>query len=88
MGLARISHDRQIVFAHSGPKNEHFTNSLNDCPVSMATLQIEQGEKGLQRVNIAGDGAKISRISNYIVLSVALLSDDRSVMSRKGKTLV
>ena len=38
-----------------------------------------------QKVKISGDGANISRVSNYIVMSFALLSDEKEVMSTKGK---
>lgn len=36
-------------------------------------------------MKISGDGAKMSRIANFIVLSFALLSDGEKVMSSKGK---
>jgi hypothetical protein len=49
-------------------------------------LQIAEGKITCQKVKISGDGAKISRVSNYIVLSFALLSDEKEVMSTKGKS--
>ena len=38
-----------------------------------------------EKVEISGDGAKMSRIANFIVLSFSLLSDGESVMSASGK---
>jgi hypothetical protein len=35
---------------------------------------VKNGQKGGQKVKISGDGAKISRISNYNVMSFALVS--------------
>jgi hypothetical protein len=45
------------------------------------------GDKMLstQRVKISGDGAKMSRITNFVVLSFSLLSEGEKVMSTKGK---
>ncbi|CAB4001807.1 Hypothetical predicted protein [Paramuricea clavata] len=44
------------------------------------------GDKMLttQRVKISGDGAKMSRISNFVVPSFSLLSEGEKVMSTKG----
>lgn len=36
-------------------------------------------------MKVSGDGAKMSRIGNFIVLSFALLSDGQKVMCFKGK---
>lgn len=38
-----------------------------------------------QSVKISGDGAKMSRITNFVVLSFALLSEGEKVMSTKGE---
>ncbi|CAB3985452.1 Hypothetical predicted protein [Paramuricea clavata] len=49
--------------------------------------QMEKlGDKMLntQRVKISGDGAKMSRITNFVVLSFSLLSEGEKVMSTKG----
>ena len=41
----------------------------------MYHVQVKDGKTGdHQKVKIAGDGAKISRVSNYIVISFALLT--------------
>ena len=37
------------------------------------------------RIKISGDGAKMSRITNFVVLSFSLLSEGEKVMSTKGK---
>lgn len=37
-----------------------------------------------QKVKICGDGAKMSRLTNFVVLSFSLLSDGEKVMSAKG----
>jgi hypothetical protein len=41
-----------------------------------------------QRVKISGDGAKMSRLTNFVILSFSLLSDGEKVMSTKGKIKV
>ena len=46
---------------------------------------MESGQNGPQKVKISGDGASISRISNYIIMSFSLLSDKEDVMSPKGE---
>ena len=38
-----------------------------------------------QKIKISGDGAKMSRLTNFIVLSFSLLSDGEKVMSAKGE---
>ncbi|PFX33075.1 hypothetical protein AWC38_SpisGene2134 [Stylophora pistillata] len=43
----------------------------------------ENGDLEKQEVNVSGDGAKMSRITNFIVISFALLSDGEKVMSCK-----
>ena len=45
---------------------------------------MESGDFGKQKVRISGDGTKMSRISKFIVLSFAILSDREKVMSWKG----
>jgi hypothetical protein len=45
---------------------------------------VDAGQNGTQKIKISGDGASISRISNYIVMSFSLLSDKEDVMSPKG----
>lgn len=42
--------------------------------------------QSIQRVKISGDGAKMSRITNFVVLSFSLLSEGEKVMSTKGKS--
>ena len=37
----------------------------------------------VQRVKISGDGAKMSRLTNFVVLSFSLLSDGEKVMAAK-----
>ena len=55
---------------------------------SFSNFKIESGDLGKQKVRISGDGTKISRISNFIVLSFAILSDGEKVMSWKGTTQI
>lgn len=38
-----------------------------------------------EKIKISGDGAKISRITNFIVLSFSLISDEEQSMSAYGK---
>jgi hypothetical protein len=38
-----------------------------------------------QRVKISGDGAKMSRLTNFVILSFSLLSEEEKVMSAKGE---
>ena len=38
-----------------------------------------------QGVKISGDGAKMSRLTNFVVLSFCLLSEGEKVMSAKGE---
>ncbi len=45
---------------------------------------MDAGQYGTQNIKISGDGASISRISNYIVMSFSILSDKEDVMSPKG----
>ena len=40
-------------------------------------MEKEQKQRNCYKVKISGDGAKISRISNFIVMSFALLSDEQ-----------
>lgn len=47
-------------------------------------FQIKQEEYDTLRVKISGDGAKMSRISSYVVMSFSLLADKKEVMSVKG----
>ncbi|XP_067034418.1 uncharacterized protein [Acropora muricata] len=47
--------------------------------------KLAQGDLGRQQIKISGDGAKMSRIANFIVISFAMLSDGEKVMSCKGK---
>lgn len=47
-------------------------------------FQIKQEEYDTLRVKISGDGAKMSRISSYAVMSFSLLADKKEVMSVKG----
>ncbi|KAL9977700.1 hypothetical protein ACROYT_G015133 [Oculina patagonica] len=51
-------------------------------------LQRENGNLEKQRVKVSGDGVKMSRIANFIVISFALLSDGEKVMSCKGNHTV
>lgn len=46
-----------------------------------------EGEKNFEKaqIRISGDGAKISRIANFVVLSFSILEDEESVMSAYGK---
>jgi len=37
------------------------------------------------KVRIGGDGAKMSRIASFVVLSFSLLGDEESIMSAYGK---
>ena len=46
---------------------------------------VDVGEMGCQKIKISGDGTNISRVSNYIVMLFALLSDEKEVISSKGK---
>jgi hypothetical protein len=47
----------------------------------------QNGDKMLstQRVKISGDGAKMSRLANFVVLSFSLLCEEEKVMSAKGE---
>lgn len=38
-----------------------------------------------EKVKISGDGAKMSRIANFIVLSFSIISDEEKIMSPYGK---
>ena len=38
-----------------------------------------------EKVKISRDGAKISRIANFIVLSFSLIGDEEQIMSAYGK---
>lgn len=38
-----------------------------------------------QRIKISGDGAKMSMLTNFVVVSFAILSDKQKVMSSKGE---
>jgi hypothetical protein len=38
-----------------------------------------------QKVKISGNGAKMSRVTDFVVLSFSLLSEGEKVMSAKGK---
>ena len=38
-----------------------------------------------EKVKISGDGAKMSRIANFIVLSFSIISDEEQIMSAYGK---
>jgi hypothetical protein len=38
-----------------------------------------------EKVKISGDGAKMSRIANFIVLSFSIISDEEKIMSAYGK---
>lgn len=40
-----------------------------------------------QKVKISGDGAKMSRLTNFVVLSFSLLSEGEKVMSTKGEEI-
>ena len=55
----------------------------------MYHVQVKDGKTGdHQKVKISGNGAKKSRVSNYIVISFSLLNNEKEVMSCKGKLLV
>ena len=45
---------------------------------------MKEGEHNSHKVKISGDGAKMSQISSYIVMSFAPLADRKEVMSVKG----
>ena len=50
-------------------------------------MQMQQmGDKmeNNQRVKVSGDGAKMSRVTNFVALSLSLLSEEEKVMSAKG----
>ncbi|KAK3751278.1 hypothetical protein QZH41_002727 [Actinostola sp. cb2023] len=54
------------------------------------TYQLEQKmakehEITEAKVRIGGDGAKMSRIASFVVLSFSLLGDEESIMSAYGK---
>ena len=55
----------------------------------MHHVQVKDGKTGDHlKVKISGDSAKISNVSNYIVISFPLLNNEKEVMSCKGKLLV
>ncbi|KAJ7386846.1 hypothetical protein OS493_006876 [Desmophyllum pertusum] len=60
----------------------------NFCVGDAAYHERENGDLGKQQVEISGDGAKMLRIANFIVISFALLSDGENVMSCKGNHTV
>ncbi|KAK2565676.1 hypothetical protein P5673_010845 [Acropora cervicornis] len=47
--------------------------------------KLAQGDLGRQQIKLSGDGAKMSRIANFMVISFPMLSDGEKVMSCKGK---
>ncbi len=46
--------------------------------------QLGEQMPSTQKVKITSDGAKMSRLTNFVVLSFSLLSDGEKVMSAKG----
>ena len=53
-------------------------------------FQVQKGMIDLEdpdlkiKVKISGDGAQMTRITNFVVLSFSLLNNDADVMSSKG----
>lgn len=39
------------------------------------------------KIKISGDGAKMTRLTNFPIMSFAILNDEKSVMSSKGNSL-
>ena len=53
-------------------------------------FQIESDEKlkeSVIKVKISGDGAKITRLTNFIIISFSILNAEDTVMSSKGMLL-
>lgn len=69
-------------------KNIPHCNVRHSSKISQYFLLVQNGLSGRKKVKTLGDGANISRISNYIVLSFALLSDEQDVMSTKDKDVL
>ena len=58
--------------------------------LSSATLQrknnvLQEGEK--VKVKLSGDGARMSRVSNFILLSLSILQSKDDLLSSKGNDM-
>lgn len=45
---------------------------------------MDKGPITKERIKISGDGAKMSRIANFIVMSFSIISDEEHIMSAYG----
>ena len=53
----------------------------------LKTIQVEDGKLTAdQKVNvkISGDGARMTRLTNYVILSYCVLDDSNDVLAAKG----
>lgn len=55
----------------------------NSMFLQLKTGTIQEGEK--VKVKLSGDGARMSRVSNFILLSFSVLQSTDDLLSSKGK---
>ena len=53
----------------------------------LKTIQVEDGKLTADQtvnVKISGDGARMTRLTNYVILSYCVLDDSNDVLAAKG----
>ena len=53
----------------------------------LKTIQVEDGKLTADqkvKVKISGDGARMTRLTNYVILSYCVLDDSKDVLAAKG----